>query len=400
MPKPNGAHRSKALTAIAIKSKPRGRHADGGGLYLEVDASGARRWTLRTIVHGRRRDIGLGSASVVSLADARDEAARLRKVARTGGDPLAERRRSQAPDFEAAARQCFAERSDSWRNAKHRAQWVASLEAYAFPLIGRLRVDYIGTNEVLSVLTPIWTAKPETARRVRQRLGLVLDWCKAKGFRTDGSPTREIGRALPAHKDAPKHHEALPFAAVPGFLTDLNATGAADATKAAMEFLILTATRTNETLGALWPEVDFDAATWTIPGERMKSGRPHMVPLSERAVEILKGRKAVHSGEGDFVFETKPGAALSNMTLLMAMRRLKLDAVPHGFRSSFRDWAAEKTNAPREVAEACLAHVVEDRVERAYRRTTFVELRKKLLADWATYCGGGATVLPFARAAS
>lgn len=399
MPKRQGEHRLHTLKAIAVPKKSPGRHADGGGLYLEVDPSGARRWTLRTVVRGRRRDIGLGSAQVVSLAEARTEAARLRKVARTGGDPFAERQRSSAPDFETAARQCFEERSEAWRNPKHQAQWLSSLEAYVFPLIGRLRVDQIGTPEVLKILTPIWLEKPETARRVRQRVGLVLEWSKAKGFRNVPSPTREIGRALPAQKDKPRHHPALPYADVSNFIRNMRETDAANTTKDALEFLILTATRTNETLGAMWSEVDWNSAAWVIPGERMKSGRPHTVPLTERAITILEKRKTAHSGISDFVFESKPGKPLSNMALLMLMRRMQVGAVPHGFRSSFRDWAEECTNTPREVAEACLAHIVGDKTERAYKRTELLVKRRKLLDLWAKHSLGTHAVLQFKRVA-
>lgn len=393
-------HPKDKLTPVSVRHKGLGRHADGRGLYLLVDGPGSRRWVLRVMVRGRRRDIGLGSAHDVSLADAREKARRLRKIAKDGGDPLAERRQKASPEFETAARKCFEERADAWRNERHRAQWIASLEAYAFPIIGRTPVDQIGTPEVLKVLTPIWLSKAETARRVRQRIGLVLDWAMAQDYRPTRSPTHEIGRVLPQQKGDTKHHAALPYADVPGFLKKFRATGAADVSKDAMEFLILTACRTSEVLGARWSEMNLSAATWTIPGDRMKSGRLHTVPLQSRAVEILKARKAAHSGKGDLVFEAKPDQSLSNMTLLVGMRRLELDAVPHGFRSSFRDWAAERTTAPREVAEACLAHVVPDKVERAYKRTEFLERRRKLMDAWAAHCGGGAKVLRFPRKAS
>lgn len=389
-------HPQNRLTPIMVKRLGPGRHADGNGLYVLVDGDG-RRWVFRYMQNGRRRDIGLGSINDITLSEARDEARKLRKVARTGGDPFAVRRRSKAPDFETAARECHADREGVWRSEKHAAQWLATLEAHAFPKIGRMRVDTIGTNEVLSALQPIWLAKPETARRVRQRIGLVLDWSKARGYRVDASPTRELGTALPKQADAPKHHTALPFADVPRFLRDLGMTGAMDATKGALEWLILTATRTNETLGARLSEVNAAAALWTIPAERMKSKKPHVVPLSARALEVFAARKTAHSGKGDFLFEHSPGKPLSNMAMLTAMKRMEANGVPHGFRSSFRDWAAEKTNAPREVAEACLAHVVEDKVERAYRRTDFFAKRKKLMGDWATWCAAGAKVIKLAE---
>lgn len=399
MPKSRGAHRQNLLTALAVRAKGKGRHGDGGGLFLVVDRSGARRWLLRMMVHGRRRDIGLGSVTTVSLADAREEAARMRKIARAGGDPVAERRRLHAPTFEAATRQCLSEREGAWRNKKHRTQWLSTLETYAFPLIGQTRVDLIDTAEVLTVLTPIWLAKRETARRVRQRVGLVLEWAKAKGFRKSSSPTREIGRALPVQRAQPKHHRALPYAQVPAFLRAMRLTGAAAATKDALEWLTLTATRTGETLGARLSEIDEAAATWTIPAERMKSGREHIVPLSARALEILAQCKARHSGQGNYLFESKPDKPLSNMAMLQTMTRMKAAGVPHGMRSAFRDWCAERANVPREVAEACLAHVIEDKVERAYKRTTFMERRAQLMALWADYCLQDlARTVPFARA--
>lgn len=386
VPKKSGPHVEKKLAAVAVGSKPPGRHADGGGLYLEVEASGARRWLLRTVIHGRRRDIGLGSTKLVSLAEAREMAARCRKLARSGKDPLVELRKGTAPDFEEAAKACHEARRGSWRNGKHQDQWISSLKAYAFPILGRIRVDLIETSHVIDVLQPIWVEKPETARRVRQRIGLVLDWAKAKGFRTNASPTREIGRALPAHKDRQKHHAALPYSDVPGFLQNLRASGASNATKGALEFLILTASRTNETLQLTWSEVDMEHALWSVPASRMKSGRPHTVPLSDRALEILKAAKLEHSGKGEFVFEARSGKSLSNMSLLMAMRRMDVPAVPHGFRSSFRTWAAETTNHPREVAEACLAHVTPDKVERAYQRSDFLQRRKAMMEAWARWC--------------
>jgi integrase len=275
------------------------------------------------------------------------------------------------------------------------------LRAYAFPKIGGMRVDHISTAELLNVLQPIWLAKPETARRVRQRIGLTLDWAKAKGFRALPSPTREIGTALPKQKRTKRHHLAMPYAGVPGFIHDVLASEARPATKAAMEFLILTAGRTSEVLQARWDEIDFTANAWTIPGKRMKSGRAHVVPLSERALEILRDRKADHSGKGDFIFETSVGEPASNMTLLMAMRRMKLEAVPHGFRSSFRDWAAEAAHGPRDVAEAALAHAVRDQTEAAYKRTDFLEQRRKLMERWADHCAGaGGKIIPFERAAN
>jgi integrase len=246
----------------------------------------------------------------------------------------------------------------------------------------------------MSVLKPIWLTKPETARRVKQRIGRVLDWAKAKGYRLAPSPTHELGDVLPRQTGTQKHQPSLPYAEVPGFIADLRASRSADAAKAALEFLILTATRRNEVLGARWAELDFKEKIWTIPGGRMKGGEPHRVPLSARGVELLEARKAAHSGEGDLVFEAKPGKRLSKMTLLLAMRRMKADAVPHGFRSSFRNWAEER-GVQFNVAEACLAHKERDKVVRAYLRTDLLEERRLVMDKWSAHCRGGAKVLKF-----
>lgn len=397
MVKAKGRHKFNRLTAAHLRSPRPGRHQDGQGLYLDVDPSGAARWVQRLMVQGRRRDIGIGPLSLVSLSEARDAAIANRKIARSNGDPIAVNRAARAvemaPTFEDAAQQCYDAREGGWRNDKHRAQWLSSLKAYAYPALGRKRVNAIGTADVLDVLTPIWTAKAETAHRVRQRIGLVLDWAKAKGWRETGSPTRELGKALPSRTRTKRHQPAMPCADIPAFLTALNASGASEATKAAMECLILTAARTGEVLRARWPEFDLAKAVWTVPGERMKAGKAHAVPLAPRAVELLAAVHKTHSGEGDYVFEAKAGKPLSQMTLLQVMRRAELPYVPHGFRSSFRDFAAERTNAPREVAEAALAHVVGNKVEAAYRRSDLFEKRRALMMQWAAHCAGGGTVI-------
>lgn len=388
--KATGKHLEKRLTAAHLRKPAPGRHADGNGLYLEVDPSGAARWVQRLMVHGRRRDIGVGSLALVKLGEAREIAEANRKLARAGGDPIAAKRAriamASGTTFKAAALECHELRKGKWRNEKHRAQWISTLETYAFPKIGAMPVHAVSSADVMDVLTPIWTAKSETARRVKHRIGLVLDYARAKGWRETGSPTHELTRALPRVARQKRHQPAMPYAEIPAFLSRLEGTGASDATKAALEVLILCAARTGEVLGARWGEVDLDKAVWTVPGERMKGGKAHAVPLSPRALALFRARKAAHSGKGDYVFESKPGLPLSQMTLLMAMRRMDLDFVPHGFRSSFRDFAAERTNAPREVAEAALAHAVGNAVEAAYRRTDLFEKRRKLMATWAAHC--------------
>jgi integrase len=376
-----------ALTPLAVsKEDTPGRYADGNGLYLVVDESGAKRWILRTIVHGRRRDMGLGSLQLVSLAEARKRAAKYRLIARDGEDPILQRReeRRTVPTFKEAATTVHEHRAGDWKNEKHRAQWISTLETYAFPEIGSKQVSRINSADVLRVLSPIWTAKPETARRVRQRISTVLDWAKAAGHRAGDNPVDAALEGLPKQTDRVEHHDALPYANVPDFLTKLQASGAEDVTKLAFEFLILTATRTAEVLGATWAEIDLKAKTWTIPKGRMKAKREHRVPLSGRCVEILKVARELAAGEG-CIFSRDGKAPLSNMVFLMTLRRMGYDVTAHGFRSAFRDWAAERTMFPREVCELALAHVNKDQVEAAYLRSDLFEQRRALMGQWATF---------------
>jgi integrase len=383
--KQRGRHPDRALTAVMVRQlKGPGRYADGNGLYLVIDPSGARRWLLRIVVHGRRRDIGLGGTQLVSLAEAREKAAAYRKVARDGGDPLGERRQAQAaavPTFAEAAERVHAEHKASWKNPKHAQQWINTLRQYACPIIGSRPVDQVRTPDVLNVLTPIWLTKPETARRVRQRIKTVLDWAKAAGHRSGENPVDGVARGLPKQTSRPVHHAALPYAQVPAFLQRLGASDNGEMVRLAFEFLILTATRTGEVCYATWPEVDLVAAVWTIPANRMKAKRSHRVPLSPRCLEILQRAKDL--GNSPYVFPGRSGRqGLSNMAFLMILRRMELDITAHGFRSSFRDWAAEATSFPREVAEMALAHAVENRVEAAYRRGDLFEKRRELMNAW------------------
>jgi len=383
-----GRHPDKALSAIGIRalSKP-GRYADGNGLYLTVDPSGAKRWVLRTVVHGRRRDIGLGGLRLVSLAEAREKAYEYRKIARQGGDPLAERRsaRQQVPTFDEAARSVHHDRSAAWRNSKHAAQWLSTLSQYAFPMIGSRRVDQIGTPDVLRVLSPIWLAKPETARRVRQRIGTVLDWAKAAGFRSGDNPVEGVALGLPKQPDRAGHHAALAYREVPSFLARLQETRISEPAKLAFQFLVLTATRTNEILGAQWSEIDLEGSTWTIPAERTKISRPHRVPLSPRAVEVLKRARELLA-DATLVFPgNRADRPMSNMVFLMALRRMGVNATAHGFRSAFRDWAAECTSYSHEVCEMALAHTIKSKAEAAYRRGDLFEKRRELMADWSSF---------------
>ncbi|MBI2827669.1 MAG: integrase arm-type DNA-binding domain-containing protein [Acidobacteria bacterium] len=386
--KPRGRHPDKRLTAVRVRSASPGRYADGNGLYLVVDPSGARRWVLRTVVKGKRCDLGLGGLLLVSLAEAREEATRLRRMARKGGDPLAERRQARraVPTFKDAAKKVHEAHAATFRNAKHKAQWLASLEADIFPVLGQRPVDAIESADVLKALAPIWTTKPETARRLKQRIKVVLDWAKASGYRSGENPVDGVTKVLPKTRQVVAHHAALPYGKVSTFLKTLRTSEAGEATKLAFEFLILTATRTSEVLGARWEEIDQDAKTWTIPATRIKAGRAHRVPLSPQCLKILEGAEALTDG-GPYVFPGRsPKTPLSNMAFFMFLRRLERDDITaHGFRSSFRDWAAERTNVPRAVCEAALAHVVKDKAEASYFRSDLFDRRRELMDTWAAF---------------
>lgn len=381
-----GRHPDKALSAVKVRaiSKP-GRYADGSGLYLEVDPSGARRWFLRTMVQGRRCHIGLGGLSVMSLAEAREAALAMRKIAKAGGDPLAERRKAKrvVPTFEAAAKKVHEEHAPAWKNAKHGQQWINTLKDYAFPIIGNQRVDKIDSADILKVLSPIWLSKPETARRVRQRVKTVLDWCRANHFRSGENPIEGIAKALPKQPKKDGHHAAMPYGEVASFVGRLRESDAGEIVKLAFEFAILTAARTGEVLGARWAEIDGDV--WTVPAERMKAGREHRVPLSPRCIEILEKAKSWCSEAGYMFPGRSAGKPLSNMAFLMTLRRMNLKITSHGFRSAFRDWAAERTNFSREVCEIALAHTIRDKAEAAYRRGDLFDKRRQLMDAWSTY---------------
>lgn len=342
---------------------------DENGLLLRVEHSGSKRWIQRVVIRGKRRDLGLGSASLVTLAEAREAAYENRKLARAGGDPLAEKRASQAVlTFEEAAREVHRINLPTWRNAKHGAQFISTLETYTFPRIGNAKVADITAADVLAVLQPIWLEKPETARRVRQRIGTVLKWAIAKGWRLD-DPTQAVTQALPKHDRTVKHRLALPYQDVTGLISTVKESNAGLTTKLALEFLILTASRSGETRNAVWSEIDIDAATWTIPAQRMKARKEHRVPLAPRAIEILEQAKALGDGS-DMVFAgTKQGRPLSDMTLSKLVKELGYQADIHGFRTSFKTWTQERTTTPREVSEAALAHTTQNKAEAAYARS-------------------------------
>ena len=381
------------LTAMKVRNlKEPGRHGDGGGLYLVVSPSGSKKWVLRIVVNGRRRDFGLGSAANVSLAESRDEADRYRRMIRQGLNPSEEKRkaRTTVPTFREAALSVHEEHKPTWKNTKHAQQWLNTLEAYAFPEIGEMAVDEVNGPSVRDTLIKIWLEKPETARRVRQRIGTVLDWAHAKGHRALALDMRGLSRGLPKQPKKKSHHAALPYADVPEFIGGLREMyHISKVVRLAFEFLILTAGRSGEVRGACWGEIDLETRLWTVPGDRMKMDVQHIVPLSARAIEILedasKSRRT--NDPGELVFKgAKPGRPLSDMTLSMVLRRAEVDATVHGFRSSFRDWAAERTAYPREVCEMALAHAVENKTEGAYRRTDYLEKRRELMDVWARHC--------------
>jgi integrase len=380
--------KANALTSIFVKQCRRaGVYRDGQGLMLRVEPTGTKRWVLRITVRGKRRDVGLGSASDVSLVDARDRAFELRRLARDGVDPVGAQRaaRTTIPTFAEAAAMVHRQRLKGWSNGKHRDQWINTLRDHAFPEIGDKLVSEISTADVLAVLTPIWLTKHETARRVRQRTRAVLEWAAVAGHREGTNPAVNVGAGLPRQPDqARRHFEAMPYADVPAFIRKLRPVANGEIVRLSLEFLILTAARTNEVTGGRWTEIDMDEAAWTIPVGRMKARRQHRVPLSPRCLEILT-RVSALGPKGELIFPGQCGKPLSNMAMAMLMRRLGRKETVHGFRSSFRDWAAETTNFPREVCEAALAHTVENKVERAYRRSDLFTKRRALMLAWTEY---------------
>lgn len=376
--------------AVTTLNKP-GRHADGNGLYLVIDKSGARRWLFLFRWQGKLKEMGLGGVSSVGLADARAKAAEARRYLDAGESPIEARRRAEAAKeaiqtFGAFADALLPTITKAFRNAKHRAQWKSTLDTYAADL-KPMRLDEIGTTDVLATLKPIWQLKPETASRLRGRIEHVLAAATAEGLRSGDNPARwrnHLDKLLPKRGMLTRgHHAAMPYRAVPAFLADLREREAVAAR--ALEFAILCAGRTGEVLGARWVEMDLTEKVWTVPAERMKGGKPHRVPLTARALAIVTDLKKVSTGE--YVFPGgKAKQPLSTNALLMLMRRMSAKQfTPHGFRSSFRDWAGETTNFPRDVVEMALAHIVGDATERAYRRGDALEKRRKLLEAWARF---------------
>ncbi|MDP6475823.1 MAG: integrase arm-type DNA-binding domain-containing protein, partial [Alphaproteobacteria bacterium] len=377
------------LSARAVEStKKVGLIADGGGLHLQVSKSGAKSWIFKFMLNGRAREMGLGSSKAVSLAGAREKATLCRSSLADGIDPIEARKSGLARDpaterktitFEEAADAYIAAHESGWKNAKHATQWRNTLAAEAYPVAGKLPVSDITTEVVMLILRPIWGLKPETAGRLRGRIERVLDWATVSGFRQGQNPAQWRGHLenlLPAKSriHVVSHRPAMPYQEIGAFLLRLRER---DGTAAqALEFTIYTAARTSEVRGALWEELDLDRAVWTIPGPRTKVGKEHRIPLAERPLEIVRG---LHSNaSGDYVFPGgRPGKGLSDMALLSVLRRLGIKETVHGFRSSFRDWAADQTQFPREVAEQALAHTISNKVEAAYLRSDLFEKRRR-----------------------
>ena len=379
--------RRNCLTAGFVRHAGPGKYYDADGLYLRVDGSGAARWAWRGTVHGKRVDLGLGSTRFLTLSGARQQAFEYRKLARAGGDPRALRPSPAVPRFAEAAETVIGIHEPGWKDGgKTAAQWRSSLRDYAMNQLGKRRVSEIDTVDVMAVLLPIWTTKAATARKVRQRIGAVMRWSVAQGYRSDNPAGDAIGAALPKANGIKRHYRALPHSEVSGAIATIRATRAHWATIAAIEFLTLTAARSGEVRHARWPEVDIESATWTVPAERAKTGREHRVPLSRRALQVLaEARRA--TGSTGLIFPSVTGRALSDNTLSKLLRENGIPAVIHGMRSSFRDWCAE-SGISREVAEASLAHVVQG-VEGSYFRSDLFEQRRASMQSWADYVSEG-----------
>jgi integrase len=407
------------LTALKVSRRlPPGMYADGGGLYLQVTGDAGRSWLYRYSLNGKAREMGLGPLSAVGLAEARNAAAECRRLRQGGIDPLQERKARRQRDaleaaraitFEQAAERYIASHRPAWSNAKHADQWKNTLATYAAPIIGKLSVQAIDTALVLKAIEPIWTSKPETANRVRQRIEAVLDSAKVQGFREGENPARwrgHLDHLLPdrAKVRRVKHHAALSYSETFEFITALREQEGISAR--ALEFTILTAARTGDTSGGTWREINWPDKTWIIPADRMKARKEHRVPLSSRALAILREMQPLRHGDDAecFVFPGgKHGRPLSNTAMTEVLRRMNRGQITvHGFRSTFRDWAAEQTDFPREVAEMALAHAIGDDVEAAYRRGDLFEKRRRLMNEWEAWCGTkprahGEAVVPLRR---
>lgn len=387
--------RAKELSAVEVKrlTKP-GLHAVGivSGLLLCVKDTGARSWILRTMIGNKRRVVGLGAYPEITVAKARDRARAIKEDIRHGIDPIAEKRKARlglnaSMTFAQAARSFFEIKQTEFRNKKHIQNWISSIESHVNPAIGRIPVNEIELPHVLAVLEPIWHEKTETATRIRQRIEAILSWATVAGYRKGDNPARWRGHLdsvlpKPTKLKKVKHFAALPWREMGSFMAELRKRDGMAAR--ALEFIILTAARSGEARLATWVEIDLDGKVWTIPAERMKAGKEHVVPLSDQAVMILEELPRLQ--DSPYVFFAARGGPLSDMSISAVCRRMNIAAVPHGFRSTFRDWCSESTNFPREVAEKALAHAIDSKTEAAYRRGDLLDKRRKLMQSWADYC--------------
>ena len=373
------------LSATAVRNlKEPGKYYDLHGLFLRIEPTGSRRWVQRVSVAGRQREIGLGSADLVTLSEARELAVSNKKLARGGGDPLAAKQERLAiPSLNEAIDKVIELNAPTWTNAKHAAQFKSTLTNYVTPKLGRRPVSDIQTADILGILTPIWSSKGETARRVKQRIGTVMKWAIAQGYRAD-DPTLALNQVLPKQNRKPKHRAALPHTDVSECLKSIHQSDAMLSTKLAIELLVLTATRSGEVRLAEWSEVDLETRIWKIPSNRMKMREEHIIPLSNRAIAVLKQAQTL-STDGLIFPGMKRGRPMSDATMSKLVKELGYPVDIHGFRTSFRTWVQEQTNTAHEVAERALAHKTTNKVEAAYARSDLFEKRRKLMDAWATY---------------
>jgi integrase len=392
-----GKHQINRLTTVAVKAQKKpGLYPDGGCLYLKVAEGGSKSWIFRFARAGRERQMGLGSLLTVTLAEAREDAKRCRLLLRDGHDPIAHREAERAKldaaqaavrTFKQCAIECHRLREAGWKNRKHAAQWLNTLEDYAYPHFGEKDVSAVDAADILAALRPIWIDKHATAIRLRGRIRMVIEWAAAAKYRRGHDPSiwQEVTSNLQSRRRVRKNFAACPHPDVSAIIAAIRNTASEDAAKLALEFTILTAARSGEVRLAPPSEVDLSRQRWNIPGERMKMGRPHSVPLSPRALEIIE-QVMPRAEKTGYLFTNKKGKPYSDMTLTQILRRLGFDFTVHGFRSTFRDWCAEMTNYPREVCEAALAHSKKDQVEAAYFRSDLFDRRRELMKSWAEYC--------------
>lgn len=376
------------LSSVAVRNlRSAGKYYDQHGLFLRIEPTGSRRWVQRLSIDGRQREMGLGSADLITLAEARSIALDNKKFVKQGGDPFAAKKAKQVvPTFSIAVDEVIALYAPTWSNAKHAAQFRSTLATYAMPRLGARLVNDIGSADILAVIQPIWAEKNETAKRLKQRIGTVMKWAIAQGYRSD-DPTLALNQVLPKITKKPKHRASLPYTELAECLEVIRNSDAMPTTKLAIEFLVLTATRSGEVRFADWSEINLDKSTWTIPAERMKMKEEHVIPLSDRAIQILE--EAKKHGESGLIFQgMRTGRPMSDMTMSKLVKELGFRVDIHGFRTSFRTWVQEQTNTPFEVAERALAHRTSNKVVAAYARSDLFEKRRELMAQWGKYISG------------